>query len=73
MSGTAGQLRVPATFLENYEIPVLPISEQKKLILLLNKVKEYSSLIFEGQKNIDFQLSQLPKAVLSKAFKGELV
>ncbi len=73
MSGTAGQLRVPATFLENYEIPVLPISEQKKLILLLNKVKEYSSLIFEEQKNIDFQLTQLPKSVLSKAFKGELV
>ena len=73
MSGTAGQLRVPATFLENYEIPIIPIDEQKKLISLLNKVKEYSSLIFEYQKTIDFQLTQLPKSVLSKAFKGELI
>jgi len=73
MSGTAGQLRVPKRFLEDYEIPLPPIEEQKKIVKLLEKIKLNSSSIYEQQKNIDYQLEQLPKAVLSKAFRGELV
>jgi type I restriction enzyme S subunit len=73
MSGTAGQLRVPKRFLEDYEIPLPPIEEQKKIVKLLEKIKLNSSSIYEQQKNIDHQLEQLPKAVLSKAFRGELV
>ena len=73
MSGTAGQLRVPKRFLEDYEIPLPPIEEQKKIVKLLEKIKLNSSSIYEEQKNIDYQLEQLPKSVLSKAFKGELV
>jgi type I restriction enzyme, S subunit len=73
MSGTAGQLRVPSGFLENYEIPIPPIEEQKRIIKMLNKIKENFRLISNEQSNTDLQLSRLPKAVLSRAFRGEMV
>jgi type I restriction enzyme, S subunit len=37
MTGTAGQKRVPASFVEGLEIPVPPFSEQKRIAAILGK------------------------------------
>src|SRR3989338_9225135 len=54
MTGSAGQKRVPRTFLENYEIPLPPIGEQRKIVArlegLLGKIKEAKRLRAETQE-----------------------
>jgi type I restriction enzyme S subunit len=37
MSGSAGQKRVPADFFKNYEIPLPPLAEQKRIAAILDK------------------------------------
>lgn len=37
MSGSAGQKRVPASFLQNFEIPLPPLEEQKRIAAILDK------------------------------------
>lgn len=37
MSGSAGQKRVPAGFLQNFEIPLPPLEEQKRIAAILDK------------------------------------
>ncbi|HHQ4681848.1 TPA: restriction endonuclease subunit S [Aeromonas veronii] len=37
MSGSAGQKRVPASFLQNFEIPLPPLAEQKRIAAILDK------------------------------------
>src|SRR3989338_2267288 len=54
MTGSAGQKRVPRSFLENYEIPLPSIAEQKKIVArlegLLGKIKEAKRLRAEAQE-----------------------
>src|SRR3989338_6742336 len=54
MTGSAGQKRVPRSFLENYEIPLPSIAEQKKIVArlegLLGKIKEAKRLRAETQE-----------------------
>jgi len=72
MTGTAGQMRVSTRFLEEYKMPIPPISEQKQIVTKLEAIKQRYSKICEEQKLLDSCLIELPKSVLSKAFKGEL-
>ncbi|EKP0294303.1 TPA: restriction endonuclease subunit S [Aeromonas veronii] len=37
MSGSAGQKRVPASFLQNFEIPLPPLAEQKRIAAIMDK------------------------------------
>lgn len=57
----------------NTIINLPPIEEQEKIIKKLDTVYQGKNNIEQEQNIIDLQLSQLPKSVLSKAFKGELV
>ena len=54
MTGSAGQKRVPRSFLENYGIPLPPLAEQKKIVArlegLLGKIKEAKRLRAEAQE-----------------------
>ena len=54
MTGSAGQKRVPKSFLENYTIPLPPLSQQKKIVArlegLLGKIKEVKRLRAEAQE-----------------------
>jgi len=59
--------------LEEYEMPIPSISEQKQIISKLEKIKQKYQNISEEQKKIEKWLKELPKAVLSRAFKGKLV
>ncbi|WP_422466862.1 restriction endonuclease subunit S [Endozoicomonas sp. ALC013] len=40
MSGSAGQKRVPTNFLKNLEIPLPPLSEQKRIAAILDKADQ---------------------------------
>jgi len=68
-----GQPNINAKKLGNLEVVYPDIETQKEVINRIGTLKSNIGIITEEQKNIDFQLEQLPKAVLSKAFRGELV
>jgi len=70
--GTAGQQRVPQSFLEQKAIPVPPLNEQQRILDYLeslgNKVKELLRL----QVETSVELDALIPSILDRAFKGEL-
>lgn len=70
--GTAGQQRVPQSFLESKKIPVPSMSEQHRIVAhldnLQSKIDELKKLQAETQK----ELNALMPSILDKAFKGEL-
>ncbi|MGB8645856.1 MAG: restriction endonuclease subunit S [Anaerolineae bacterium] len=69
---TAGQYNVSLGRLRNTQIPLPPISEQRRIVAYLDslqaKVDELHRLQAETQKELD----ALMPAILDKAFKGEL-
>lgn len=71
MTGAVGQQRVPKTFLENYKMKVPTIEEQQEIVNILDKLLvKYNKI-----KNLEQQLEKielLKKAILAKAFRGEL-
>lgn len=71
MTGAVAQQRVPKTFLENYKMKVPTIKEQQEIVNILDKLlAKYNKI-----KNLEQQLEKielLKKAILSKAFRGEL-
>lgn len=71
MTGAVGQQRVPKTFLENYKMKVPTIEEQQEIVNILDKLlAKYNKI-----KNLEQQLGKielLKKAILAKAFRGEL-
>ncbi len=72
MTGAVGHKRVPKEFVENYKIPVPPLSEQEaivsKLIDLSNQTQRLEAIY--KQKLAD--LAELKQSLLQKAFAGEL-
>lgn len=72
MTGTAGQLRVPKRFIENSEIPLPPLFEQKKIV---EKIEELFSSLDNGiasLKKAKEQLKLYRQSVLAFAFSGKL-
>ena len=71
MTGAVGQQRVSKTFLENYKMKVPTIKEQQEIVNILdNLLAKYNKI-----KNLEQQLEKielLKKAILAKAFRGEL-
>lgn len=67
------QASVNTNKLKEVKIVLPTIEDQKRIVHVIENTVKKFQLVNTEQKNIDFQLSQLPKAVLSKAFKGELV
>lgn len=53
MTGTAGQQRVPREYLENLEIPVPGIEEQRRIVKKLEKIFDAKKLASEQLSNID--------------------
>lgn len=64
MTGSAGQKRVPKTFLENYEIQLPELDEQRKIAAVLDKV---SDLIAKRRQQLD-KLDELIKARFVEMF-----
>ena len=48
MTGSAGQKRVPVSFLENLEIPLPPLEEQRRIAAILDKASILNTLIAEA-------------------------
>ena len=71
MTGTVGHRRVPKVYLHNYKFPLPPITEQKEIVRILDKLLEHEN---EAKALIDLeeQFDLLNKSILSKAFRGEL-
>lgn len=71
MTGAVGQQRVPKTFLENYKMKLPTIEEQQEIVNILDRLlAKYNKI-----KNLEQQLEKielLKKAILAKAFRGEL-
>ncbi|HXF70108.1 MAG TPA: restriction endonuclease subunit S [Thermoflexus sp.] len=70
--GGVGQQRVPQEFLENYLIPLPPLSEQRRIVARLEAVQAKIRALKEAQAATDAELQRLEQAILEKAFRGEL-
>ena len=62
MTGSSGHRRVPASFYENFKIPVPPIQEQERLVA---QIEQLESIIKEHQGKIEGS-SERKKAVMKK-------
>ncbi|KXB09040.1 hypothetical protein AKJ46_01035 [candidate division MSBL1 archaeon SCGC-AAA833K04] len=64
---------ITKTNLKNLKVPVPPPKEQEKTVEKLDKIREKVNNMWDGFKRRKEILEILPKAVLDKAFTGELV
>jgi type I restriction enzyme, S subunit len=72
MSGSAGQLRVPAEYLRNAFIPVAPLAEQRRIVA---RIDELFAEIAEGEAALERARKDLDtwrRALLKAAVTGEL-
>jgi len=72
-TGTAGQLRVPITFLSNYQMPLPPLIEQQRIVV---EIEHRLSIIVEVESIVSALLARsarLRQAILKQAFEGKLV
>ena len=67
MTGSAGQKRVPKTFLENYEVNLPELHEQEKMAVTLDRIHELISLKKEQLAKLD----QLVKSRFIELFENE--
>ena len=73
MTGTAGQLRFPKRFIENTEIPLPPLAEQKKIVAKIEELFSELDNGIEQLKKAKQQLKIYRQVVLNWAFSGKLV
>ncbi|MBN1547322.1 MAG: restriction endonuclease subunit S [Syntrophaceae bacterium] len=72
MTGSAGQLRVPANYMRELILPFPPLSEQQRIV---DKIEELFTKLdagVEALKKIKEQLKRYRQAVLKYAFEGKL-
>jgi len=70
--GTAGQQRVPQSFLDNKVIPVPSLEDQRRLVTYLDEIQAKVSALRAAQEESARGLEALMPSILDKAFKGEL-
>jgi type I restriction enzyme S subunit len=72
MTGTAGQLRVPLSFLKETEIPVPPTKEQIRIVAKLEKLLAKVDACKERLEKIPAILKRFRQSVLAAACSGRL-
>jgi len=70
--GTAGQQRVPQSFLEKKKIPVPSLSEQGCIVAELDALNAEVNALKRLQAETAVELDALSPSILDQAFKGEL-
>jgi len=70
--GTAGQQRVPQSFLEQKVIPIPPLPEQRRIVAYLDALQAKVDALRRLQAETGAELDALMPAVLDRAFKGKL-
>lgn len=71
-TGTAGQQRVPASFLRAKKILVPPITEQYRIVAELDALQTEVDALKRHQCDTAAELDALLPALLDRAFRGEL-
>lgn len=72
MTGAVGHKRVPKHLIENLQIPLPPLPEQKKIVGKFEEVTNQSSYLAASLQGKLLLLQTLRKSLLKKAFSGEL-
>ncbi|MDD2710450.1 MAG: restriction endonuclease subunit S [Verrucomicrobiae bacterium] len=72
-TGTAGQARVPTSFIEDLEIPLPPFVEQQKIVRRVEELFALADRIEARYAKARAQVDRLTQSLLAKAFRGELV
>jgi type I restriction enzyme S subunit len=72
MTGTAGQLRVPARFIKEASIPLAPSPEQRRIVARVEALLAESKTAREALVKVPVLLRRFRQSVLAKAFRGEL-
>ena len=73
MAGTAGQLRVPAGFLEEAAFPIAPLAEQRRIVAEIEKQFTRLDASVAALKRVQANLERYRASVLKAACEGTLV
>jgi type I restriction enzyme S subunit len=71
-TGTAGQQRVPARFMQARRVLVPPKSEQQRIVAALDGFRKETDELKRIQAETALELGALLPSILDKAFRGEL-
>ncbi len=72
MTGSVGQKRVPAEFIENAEVPVPPLPEQKRIVEAIERLTARADAARDRLANVPAILKRFRQAVLAAACSGRL-
>jgi type I restriction enzyme S subunit len=72
-TGTAGQLRVPASFLINYPIPLSPLPEQQRIVAEIERRLSVAAEVDAVVAALLARSTRLRQSILKQAFEGKLV
>jgi len=71
-SGGATREAITKTMLEEFQVPVVPLSQQENIVTYLDKISQKIEKIKSVQKEKMESLVALKASILDQAFKGEL-
>jgi len=71
-TGTAGQLRVPVSFIREAEIPLAPLNEQRRIVAKLEKLLDKVNASQKRLERIPILLKRFRQSVLAAACSGLL-
>ena len=66
------QPNINATEYSNLQIPLPPLSEQKRIITYLDNIQQKAQTLQKLQTETEKEIERLREAILYKAFRGEL-
>jgi len=67
-----GQAGINTETLQKISIPLPPLEEQRRIVAELEAVRAKLQALKGGQAETDFEFQRLERAILDKAFRGEL-
>ncbi len=73
MTGSAGQLRVPADYLRQTPIPLPPLPEQRRIVAEVERRLSVADGVERTVEQSLMQAKRLRQSILKKAFEGRLV
>lgn len=72
MTGAVGQQRVPKNFLETYLLQLPSVPEQQEIVRILDSLFGKEQQAKEAAESVLNQIDTMKKAILARAFRGEL-
>ena len=72
MAGAVGQQRVPKSFMENYPLNLPSVIEQSEIVHILDHLLTKEQQAKEAAEKVLEQIDITKKAILARAFRGEL-